>query len=109
MNEFLAATVSIAEFFKSHPVLFWGFTIPMTLLSFIFFAIDKVRAIDGVRRISEATLLLFCFCGGAVGGLLGMILCRHKIRKPKFYLTVPFLATLQILFILFMYFKELII
>ena len=39
----------------------------------------------------------------AAGAFLGMLLCRHKIRKAKFYITVPILALLQIAFIAFVY------
>lgn len=103
MKDLIEILGSIADFFKMHPLLFWGFTGAMTLITLIFFVRDKVKAKKKLWRIPEGTLLLLCLCGGAVGGLLGMIVCRHKIRKAKFYLTVPFLAALQIAFVMFMY------
>lgn len=56
---------------------------------------DKRRAKKGLWRISEKTLLVIALIGGASGALFGMLLFRHKIRKPVFCLTVPFLAVLQ--------------
>ena len=49
----------------------------------------------GRRRIPEASLLFACLAGGAAGGLVGMYLFHHKIRKPKFYVTVPLLVILD--------------
>ena len=51
--------------------------------------IDKLLAIKNKRRISEHSLITISFFGGSIGTLLGMILFRHKIRKPKFYILVP--------------------
>ena len=46
--------------------------------------IDKIKAVRGSYRISEATLLLFSFFFGALGGLFSMYVIRHKNRKIKF-------------------------
>ncbi|MBE6618577.1 MAG: DUF1294 domain-containing protein [Ruminococcaceae bacterium] len=99
----MTALKEIADFFLSESGLFWGYTIILTVVTFIAYAIDKSRAKNNAWRTSESTLLLLAFVGGAVGAFLGMILCRHKIRKKKFSLTVPFLALLQIAFIIFVY------
>ena len=40
-------------------------------------------------RISEAALLTLALVGGSAGALLGMLVFRHKIRKPKFVILVP--------------------
>ena len=32
---------------------------------------------------------------GAPGALLGMIVFRHKIRKPKFYIGVPMILVIE--------------
>lgn len=61
----------------------------LSLLTFFLFGIDKYRAVRGLWRIRERTLLLLCFFGGAFGGLLGMLLFRHKIRNKKFLICVP--------------------
>ncbi len=56
----------------------------INLMSFIMFGIDKSRARRGSRRTPEASLFFISFIGGAIGGLLGMRLFRHKTRKMGF-------------------------
>ncbi|MGI5892115.1 MAG: DUF1294 domain-containing protein [Bacillota bacterium] len=53
---------------------------------FILFQLDKFQAKRHKQRISEKTLLLLGVLGGFGGGLLGMVSCRHKIRKLYFWL-----------------------
>ena len=60
------------------------------LLTFVCFAVDKRRAVRGAWRIREATLLGLSLAGGVVGGLLAMVLLRHKIRSPQFRYGMPF-------------------
>ena len=64
-------------------------------VTFLLFAIDKLKALAGRRRIPEAVLLTACLLGGALGGLLAMLFCWHKVRKPVFLITVPLLFILQ--------------
>ena len=64
--------------------------------AFFMFGADKRRAQKGKWRIPERALLLACLCFGALGGLLGMEVFRHKTRHPKFTVTVPALLLLQI-------------
>jgi uncharacterized membrane protein YsdA (DUF1294 family) len=54
------------------------------LAAFFAFALDKRRAENGARRISERTLLTFAFYGGSLGALLGQHVFRHKTRKEPF-------------------------
>ena len=61
----------------------------------LFMFVDKQKAQRGQWRIPEATLMLTAAIGGSVGSLLGMYLFHHKIRKPKFYVTVPLLVILD--------------
>lgn len=56
----------------------------MSLITIIVYGIDKIKAIRGSWRISEATLLLFSFFFGALGGIFSMYVIRHKNRKIKF-------------------------
>ena len=53
------------------------------------YGLDKGRAKSGKWRIPERTLLLLALVGGPLGALAGMIMFRHKTRKPKFYISVP--------------------
>ena len=56
----------------------------INFLTFITMWWDKRRArIDG-WRVSEATLLVMGFIGGAIGLIIGMFGFRHKTRKRTF-------------------------
>ncbi len=56
----------------------------INLIALIMFGIDKSKAKRGGRRISEAGLFMISLVGGAFGGLLGIVLFRHKTRKLGF-------------------------
>ena len=56
----------------------------ISLIAFIFYGADKRAAIKGAWRTPERVLLSLSFFGGAVGGILGMSLFRHKTKKPLF-------------------------
>lgn len=73
----------------------------LSLLTFILFGIDKYKAITRKWRVPEALLLSLTVIGGAFGGILGMIIFRHKIRKPMFYIIVPFAFVLYVLVIIY--------
>jgi uncharacterized membrane protein YsdA (DUF1294 family) len=68
----------------------------MSLLTLILFGWDKLMAKLGHSRIPEAALLGGALLGGGTGALLGMLLFRHKIRKPPFPFLVPLFFLLQI-------------
>jgi uncharacterized membrane protein YsdA (DUF1294 family) len=57
----------------------------LSLLAFILYGADKRRARRGLWRISEKTLLLTSFLGGALGGLAAMQVFRHKTKHWYFY------------------------
>ena len=63
-----------------------AFLAVFSIVSFIAYTIDKIKAIRGAWRIRESLLLSLSFFGGAFGGYLAMIVARHKIRKPKFHI-----------------------
>lgn len=56
-----------------------------SLLAFVLYAADKIKAKRGLWRVSEAALLGISFIGGALGGYLAMLLFRHKTRKAYFH------------------------
>ena len=68
----------------------------VNLLDFILMGADKSKAKRGAYRIPEATLLLFAILGGSVGGILGMLLFRHKTRHTAFALGLPLILLAQI-------------
>ena len=66
-------------------------------VAFIAFGFDKWRASGSRGRVPESTLALLGAIGGWPGGLLGMIMFRHKTAKLSFQLKyalalVPFVA-----------------
>ncbi|HBN82842.1 MAG TPA: DUF1294 domain-containing protein [Clostridiales bacterium] len=75
----------------------------INLLAFILCVIDKYKAVRNLYRISEKTLLLIAFFGGAFGLLIGMVTVRHKTKKVKFTIPVPLFLILHIF--LAVYFK----
>jgi len=47
--------------------------------------LDKRRASARRYRIPEKALFMLSCLGGGIGGLFGMLLFRHKTRKPAFW------------------------
>ncbi|NBJ03987.1 DUF1294 domain-containing protein [Lachnospiraceae bacterium] len=80
------------------------YILAVSLLTWILFGLDKWKAIHGKWRIRESTLLGLSFIGGAAGGLAGMYLFRHKIRKMRFRIGVPLMFLVQAA--LWLYFKS---
>ena len=71
----------------SKPLLIY--LIFMNLFAFYAMFTDKRRAKRGEWRIPEHTLFFFAFLGGAMGGLLGMYVMRHKTRHLSFKILMP--------------------
>ena len=69
-------------------LLMW-YLIVINIVTWIAFGLDKWKAKSGKWRIPERTLLLLALIGGSLGALAGMIMFRHKTRKPKFFISVP--------------------
>ena len=61
---------------------------------------DKKKAQKNLWRIPEATLLTVAALGGSIGVLAGMYLFHHKTRKPKFFIGVPLILTVQLIAVL---------
>ena len=57
----------------------------LSAFTFLIYGMDKNAAKKDLWRTPERRLLLFGFCGGAVGALLGMQIFRHKTRKWYFW------------------------
>ena len=69
-------------------ILVW-YLAAINFTTWVAYGLDKGRAKSGKWRIPERTLLLLALIGGSLGALAGMIMFRHKTRKPKFYISVP--------------------
>ena len=72
----------------------------INVLSFALMGLDKYFARKSLRRVPEATLLGLGVIGGSIGGVAGMLCFRHKTRKPRFYVGLPVILTVQVLFFL---------
>ena len=66
----------------------------VNLAVFGIYGLDKRKAIKGEWRTPEKNLIAAAVMG-APGALLGMIVFRHKIRKPKFYIGVPVILMIE--------------
>ena len=61
----------------------------INIISLILYGIDKHKAKKNKYRISEFTLIIISYLGGAIGAILGMNLFHHKTKKPKFKILIP--------------------
>lgn len=62
------------------------FIIVMSIITFILYGVDKLKSKNNAWRIKEATLLLFSFLGGAIGGYVAMLVFHHKTKHWYFTL-----------------------
>lgn len=60
------------------------------------FALDKFLAISGGPRIPEIWLVTLGTMGGWVGGVISMIVFRHKTMKPSFHVKFAIAITVNI-------------
>ncbi|MGV7975540.1 MAG: DUF1294 domain-containing protein [Anaerolineaceae bacterium] len=74
------------------------FFLVLSILTFLLFGFDKNAARMNQWRIPEKVLLGLSILGGAVGGLLGMQVFRHKTRKNYFWI-IPIAAACVHLFL----------
>lgn len=74
-----------------------------SIILFVMMGMDKSKAKKREWRIAERTLFTVAVFGGAVGGVIGMYLFRHKTNHTNFSIGFPILAVIQ-LFIVFLLF-----
>lgn len=65
-------------------------------ISFSLMAYDKHCAKKGKWRVPEKTLFIATGCFGGLGGVLGMVLCRHKTKHWYFRVFFPLMLAVQI-------------
>jgi len=56
----------------------------LSVATFVTYGLDKRRARQGGRRVSEKTLHMLGLCGGWPGALAGQRVFRHKTQKFTF-------------------------
>jgi uncharacterized membrane protein YsdA (DUF1294 family) len=72
------------------------YLLAINLVTFAVFASDKQRAIDGGRRVPEATLLQLAAVGGTTGAFAAQKILRHKTRKEPFRTLLWLIAFVQV-------------
>lgn len=87
-------TFAFWEYFGDHKVLS-AYLVAINIITLTAFGIDKRNAAGHRFRIRIATLLGLAFAGGAVGGLVGMYVFRHKTRKNYFVYGIPLIILTQ--------------
>lgn len=73
------------------------YLLAVNLAAFVLMGADKRRVRRGAWRISEKALFLPAALGGALGGVLGMKVFRHKTRHWYFRFGFPLLLAAQVL------------
>lgn len=76
--------------------LYLVFILIMSLITLIFYAIDKRKAVKHKWRVPEKVLLLLSLCGGSIGGLIALYGLRHKNRHWYFVLVNFFALVIHI-------------
>lgn len=82
--------------FNNLQVFFIGYLAIINLISFLIYGLDKIKAKKNSRRISETSLLGLGLIGGSLGGLMAMVVFKHKLYKNKFSLGLPGLMLMNI-------------
>ena len=86
-----------ALFFPVMPLVFFMpriYLATVQIITAILYSWDKWAAIRNGWRVPECALLFWALIGGSPAAILMMILCRHKISKPAFY--IPFILVLLV-------------
>jgi uncharacterized membrane protein YsdA (DUF1294 family) len=60
------------------------------------YAVDKTQAVRAGWRVPENVLHGLALIGGAAGAWAGMLVFRHKIRKPVFVVVLVVASVIQV-------------
>ena len=77
-------------------IIFSIYLLIINAAGWLIMLIDKQKAIRHEYRISEATLMSVAMAGGSLGCYLGMMMFRHKTRKPLFSIGLPIILSIHI-------------
>ncbi len=80
--------------------LFFAYISAVWIVSLVITVYDKIISKTNCRRISEKSLLLTAFIGGAFPMYLTMHLINHKTRHAKFMLLLPLAVFFHIAIVL---------
>ncbi len=87
---------------RQYTLIFAAWLALMSIVAFVFMAIDKGKAKTGAWRVPEKTLFILALLGGGIGGWLGMRICHHKTKHWYFRLGFPLIAIIQIAALIYM-------
>lgn len=87
--------MDILSNFNAKEISLLIYIIIINVVTFFAFGLDKSKSKKNNWRISEISLIVLALLGGSAGGLLGMVVFRHKINKIKFSLGIPLLYILN--------------
>ena len=76
--------VALSAVFTPLPLTVVGLYLILSVLTFIFYWMDKYRAQRGGQRTPENTLHLLSLLGGWPGAVFAQQLLRHKTKKQSF-------------------------
>lgn len=79
------------------------YLLAVNVFAFVVYGVDKWKAVHDKWRISENTLILTAFIGGAFGALLAMKTFRHKTQHYKFRILVPLASVLWLVAMAWIY------
>ena len=79
----------------------------VNLFSFCLMGVDKFKAYKQRYRISENSLLFVALIGGSIGSYMGMYFFHHKTKHKRFYIGIPIIIILQIIFYCFYFYTKL--
>lgn len=86
-------------------IILTAYILIVNMAGFAAMGIDKKRAVRGAWRISEASLFLIAFLGGALGCTLGMRHFRHKTKHWYFKYGMPAIFAVQFCLFVFLYYR----
>ena len=64
--------------------VYYGYFAVMNVLAFAMVAFDKLKSLNQWYRIRENDLFILFLFGGWIGGIVAMVILRHKTRKESF-------------------------
>lgn len=81
----------------------WTALVALNLHAFLLMGYDKRCAQMGKWRVSEKRLFLAAACFGALGGVMGMQVFRHKTKRWYFRAFFPAMLAAQALLLAMIY------
>lgn len=85
--------------------IYLNYFVLINLITFIAFGVDKYKARRNKWRIPESNLIFLSIMGGSTGGMLSMLIFRHKTHKMKFKIGMPSILVFQALVFTYFFLK----